>query len=150
MGSLLARLLARFSEPSSYAGLGAILALVGFNLPDAELGQVVQFLAAGSGLLAIVLKERGVIKMLAPIAVVAVALTACTTAELQQTQQRAAPYQEQIARLCGVAMTLAPFSGPVAPWILGGCSTEAAVARLALDPSSAEWLGGLIDKARNR
>jgi len=30
----LAYLLARFSEPSSYAGLGAVLALIGWNLPE--------------------------------------------------------------------------------------------------------------------
>lgn len=75
-------------------------------------------------------------------------LVACTTTELQQAQQRAVPYQQQIAQLCGIAMTLAPLAGPVAPWIVAGCSTEDAIARLALDPSSAEWLGDLIVKAR--
>ena len=36
---ILAYLLARFSEPSSYAGLGAVLALAGWNLPDPTLAQ---------------------------------------------------------------------------------------------------------------
>ena len=54
----LAYLLARFSEPSSYAGLGGVLALAGLNLPDPLLGQHVQLLAAGCGLLALLLKER--------------------------------------------------------------------------------------------
>ena len=40
--------LARFSEPSSYAGLGAILALAGLHFSDTDLGQLAQFLAAGS------------------------------------------------------------------------------------------------------
>ena len=31
---MVAFVLARFSEPSSYAGLGALLALVGWNLSD--------------------------------------------------------------------------------------------------------------------
>jgi sulfite exporter TauE/SafE len=57
----LAYLLARFSEPSSYAGLGAVLGLVGWHLPDSEIGAIVQFLAAGCALIALFLKERGVI-----------------------------------------------------------------------------------------
>jgi sulfite exporter TauE/SafE len=56
---ILAHILARFSEPSSYAGLGAILALAGWHLSDTVLGQVVQLLAAACGLLALGLKERG-------------------------------------------------------------------------------------------
>ncbi len=55
---LLAYLLARLSEPSSYAGLGALLALFGWNLPDTLLGQLAQLLAAGCGFLALCLKER--------------------------------------------------------------------------------------------
>jgi hypothetical protein len=56
---MLAYLLARFSEPSSYAGLGAVLALAGWNLADPTLAAVAQFLAAGCALLALILKERG-------------------------------------------------------------------------------------------
>jgi sulfite exporter TauE/SafE len=56
---ILAYLLMRFSEPSSYAGLGALLALLGWNLPETILGQLVQGLAAGCALLALVLKDRG-------------------------------------------------------------------------------------------
>jgi sulfite exporter TauE/SafE len=55
---ILADLLARFSEPSSYAGLGAILALAGWNLPDPALAQLVQLLAAACGLIALCLKDR--------------------------------------------------------------------------------------------
>ena len=51
-------LLARFSEPSSYAGLGAVIALVGFHLSDTEFGAVTQFVAAGCALAALLLKER--------------------------------------------------------------------------------------------
>jgi hypothetical protein len=36
----LAYLLARFSEPSSYAGFGAVLALIGWNLPEPVLAQI--------------------------------------------------------------------------------------------------------------
>lgn len=74
--------LARFSEPSSYAGLGAILALAGFHFSDTDLGQLAQFLAAGSGLAALLLKERGAIQaLLMPLALGALALgglTACS------------------------------------------------------------------------
>jgi hypothetical protein len=52
-------LLARFSEPSSYAGLGALLALVGWHLPDSFLGPLAQLLAALCALLALAIRERG-------------------------------------------------------------------------------------------
>ena len=58
---LLGYLLARFSEPSSYAGLGALLAFTGWNLPDPVFGQLVQTLAAVCGLVALCLKERGLL-----------------------------------------------------------------------------------------
>jgi hypothetical protein len=56
---VLAYLLARFSEPSSYAGLGALLALAGWNLSDPALAQLAQGLAAGCGLVALCLNEGG-------------------------------------------------------------------------------------------
>lgn len=59
---VLAYLLARLSEPSSYAGLGAALALLGWHLSDPVLAQFVQFLAAGCALLALLLKERGLLR----------------------------------------------------------------------------------------
>ena len=51
-------LLARFSEPSSYAGLGAMFALLGWNVPEAAVGYLIQGLAAACALLALVLKDR--------------------------------------------------------------------------------------------
>jgi len=54
-------LLARFSEPSSYAGIGALLALLGVQASDPVLADLAQLLAAGCGLLALILKERGLI-----------------------------------------------------------------------------------------
>jgi hypothetical protein len=65
MMRILAYLLTRFSEPSSYAGLGALLALLGWNLPETVLGQLVQGLAAACALLALVMKERGVVPVIA-------------------------------------------------------------------------------------
>jgi hypothetical protein len=58
---LIAYLLARFSEPSSYAGLGALLALLGWNLSDTAACELIQFLAAGCGLLGLLLKDRGLL-----------------------------------------------------------------------------------------
>jgi len=75
----LAFLLARLSEPSSYAGLGALLALAGLNFSDSVLGQLAQFLAAGCGLAALFLKERGLIQMIVIAAMLSTALGACGT-----------------------------------------------------------------------
>ncbi len=74
---VLAYLLARFSEPSSYAGLGALLALVGWNLSDTIVGQLTQLLAAGFGLLALFLKERGLIRAIVLVFAVVPALAGC-------------------------------------------------------------------------
>ena len=74
---VLAFLLARFSEPSSYAGLGALLALVGLHFSDSDLGQIAQFLAAGCGLAALLLKERGILRTIALMAMLGGALGAC-------------------------------------------------------------------------
>lgn len=73
-------------------------------------------------------------------------LTACTSAQLD----RAASYQSQIAGACAVATTLSPIAGPYAPFIVGACATEAAIARLALDPSSLDWIRDLVSKIRER
>jgi len=73
----LAYVLARLSEPSSYAGLGAILALLGIHFSDSVLGQLAQFLAAGCGLAALFLKERGLIQMIVLAAMLGTALGAC-------------------------------------------------------------------------
>ena len=74
---ILAYMLARFSEPSSYAGLGALLALVGWNLSDSILGQLIQLLAAGCALLALFLKERGLIAAIVLLFAVVPTLTGC-------------------------------------------------------------------------
>jgi hypothetical protein len=70
-------LLARFSEPSSYAGLGAALALLGWNVSDPTLSQIIQCSAALCGLLALFLKDRGLAKMVVLAIVTAPLLTAC-------------------------------------------------------------------------
>ena len=57
---ILAYILARFSEPSSYAGLGAALALLGLHLSDPILADLTQLLAAGCGL-GVPLAVRGLV-----------------------------------------------------------------------------------------
>jgi hypothetical protein len=74
---ILAYLLARFSEPSSYAGLSAALALLGLHLPDPALAAMVQLLAAGCGLVALLLKERGLIAAIMLVFALAPILSAC-------------------------------------------------------------------------
>ena len=77
---ILAYLLKRFAEPSSYAGMGAILAALGLSFSDSMLGQIAVFFAAGCGLLAVVLKERGIIPAIALVAALgagSLALSAC-------------------------------------------------------------------------
>ena len=58
---ILAYLLARLSEPSSYAGLGAILTLLGWNLPQPVLADIVQAAAGICALVAFLLKEQGLL-----------------------------------------------------------------------------------------
>ena len=58
---ILAYLLARLGEPSSYAGLGAILTLLGWNLPQPLLADIAQAAAGLCALLAFLLKERGLL-----------------------------------------------------------------------------------------
>jgi len=88
---ILAYLLARFSEPSSYAGIGAVLALLGLHFSDTVIGQLAQFFAAGCALAALLLKERGIINglVLAAGLAVAVALTACQ--QIADTAKKADP-----------------------------------------------------------
>jgi hypothetical protein len=74
---ILSYLLARFSEPSSYAGLGALMALTGWNLSDSIVGQLAQMFAAGCALLAVALKERGKIGAIALVFALVPALTGC-------------------------------------------------------------------------
>ena len=116
---ILAYLLARFSEPSSYAGIGAVLALLGLHFSDTIIGQLAQFLAAGLA--------------------AAVALAACQ--QIADTAKQADP---KLVALCDTAMLLSPLAGPYAPWITAGCGTAEAIAKLAEDPTSTAWVEKLI------
>jgi hypothetical protein len=139
--TILAYLLARFSEPSSYAGLGAALAILGLHFSDTMTGQLAQFLAAGCALAALFLKERGIIKSLVlPLGLAAaVALAAC-----QPVADTATKIDPRLAAACEAAIALSAVAGPYATWIAAGCGTAAAIARLAHDAASAAWVEKLI------
>lgn len=78
------------------------------------------------------------------IAGLALALSACTAAQVERAQS----YHDTLAAVCAVAMREAPNNPKLAPWIIGGCASEAAIAKLALDPGSLVWVNDLIAKAR--
>ena len=118
----LAYLLARFSEPSSYAGLGAVLALLGVHFSDSLTGQIAQSLAALCALAALLLKERGIIKSLALIGILVAGATlaACAPVATAKTDDPA------LIAACDAAITLSPIAGPYAVWIEAGCGTAEA------------------------
>lgn len=71
---------------------------------------------------------------------VALTLAGCNPQQLADAQR----YQADIAAVCQQAMIVAPFFPKVAPWLVGACESEAAIAKLALDPSSLTWLKGIL------
>jgi len=78
----------------------------------------------------------------------AVSLGGCAPGQVADTAATAAGYQAKIAAACNTAMLVAPLVPAVGPWIIAGCGTEAAIAKLALDPTSLQWVNGLIANAR--
>ena len=94
-------LLARFSEPSSYAGLGAVLGLLGPHFSDTMVGQLAQFLAAGCALAALLLKERGVIKGLALTIGLAAALGLAACQQIADTAKTVDP---RLTAACDAAL----------------------------------------------
>ena len=75
-------------------------------------------------------------------------LTACSAAQVQQAVTTASDVTGQVKTLCTAALPLAAAAGPVAPYILAGCASDSAINTLAQDPSSVQWLNGLIADAQ--
>ena len=119
----LAYLLARFSEPSSYAGLGAVLALLGVHFSDSLIGQIAQSLAALCALGALLLKERGIIKSLALTGILVAGATLAACAPVAATAKKIDP---ALIAACDAAITLSSIAGPYAVWIDAGCGTAEA------------------------
>lgn len=57
--TLLPFILARLREPSTYAGLGGLLAAAGIHLPDATLNAAISAAVALAGFAAVLLPEIG-------------------------------------------------------------------------------------------
>ena len=74
---ILGYFLARFSEPSSYAGLGAVFALLGWHLSESMSGQLIQLAAGACGVFALALRERGLLKAIVLVVAMSPALSAC-------------------------------------------------------------------------
>ena len=55
---MIAFVLARLREPSSYAGLGALLAAAGIRADDAVVQATIQVLVAAAGLIAVLMPEK--------------------------------------------------------------------------------------------
>jgi hypothetical protein len=108
---VLAYLLARFSEPSSYAGLGAVLALLGVHFSDSLTGQIAQSLAALCALAALLLKERGVIKSLVFIGILVAGATLAACVPVAATTI-ATNIDPALIAACDAAITLSPIAGP--------------------------------------
>ena len=56
---MLKGILDRLKEPSTYAGVGSLLGLVGVNFAPAELNAIIGVLTAIAAALAIFLREKG-------------------------------------------------------------------------------------------
>jgi hypothetical protein len=118
----LAYLLARFSEPSSYAGLGAVLALLGVHFSDSLTGQIAQSLAALCALAALLLKERGIVKSLALTGILVAGATLAACAPVATAEK----IDPALIAACDAAITLSSIAGPYAVWIEAGCGTAEA------------------------
>jgi hypothetical protein len=125
---ILAYLLARFSEPSSYAGLGALLVLLGWNLSDPVFGTATQLLAAGCALLALVLKERGLIRAIVLVFAVVPALAGCAAAP--------AAVLAGMGSVGSVITAADKLTEAASPYVVSAC-TEYAKARAAADATVA-------------
>lgn len=75
----------------------------------------------------------------------ALALAACAgSPPNQQIASKAQAIQPALIAACNTAMTLAPLAGPYAQFIVAGCGTTEAVDKLAADPSSTQWVNGIV------
>jgi len=133
---IVAYVLARFSEPSSYAGLGALLALAGVHFSDSDLGQLAQFLAAGCALAALLLKERGMIQVLALMVLAAGALGACTSTGAP-TATEIASTAKAVLTVTQQAMCQAQAAANLASAVAAGAGDPSAAAAASLASTAA-------------
>lgn len=67
-------------------------------------------------------------------------LAACSAAQINAAAT-------QIQSACADAAPLLPIAGPLAPYIGAACTVDG-IAKLASDPSSAQWIGQLIGQVK--
>lgn len=73
-----------------------------------------------------------------------VVLVACTPGQ----QQIVSTVTSAVSLACSAAAPFVPIAGDIAPFIVAGCLTEQGLAKLAADPSSAEWVNGLVAQVK--
>ena len=73
--------------------------------------------------------------------IVALSLAGCTPQQVATGTQ----YTEQIAAVCAQASAVLPMFPQLTPW-LSACQSAAGIARLALDPSSLQWLLDILSR----
>ena len=85
----------------------------------------------------------------------AIALAGCSTAQVAQTQAVLAAVPAELAAACSAASSAAANAratvnggaantvSNVSSYVTAGCATGEAIAALAADPSSTEWVKGL-------
>lgn len=83
--------------------------------------------------------------LLATITCISLVGCADLVSKINTTAIKAGP---ALTTACNTAMELAPLADPIAPWIIGGCSTAEAIDKLAADPNSLNWVNDLIAKAK--
>lgn len=89
------------------------------------------------------------IKLAASVAAL-LALGACSAQQQQDFTADAAKVQPALQTACNDAMAIAniaglvPGVGAIVPYINVGCGTAEGLAKLAADPSSAQWVGEQI------
>lgn len=79
----------------------------------------------------------------------AATVAGCSSAAINKNANKIAP---ELAAACQSAVTLAniaglvPGVGAIVPYINAGCATAEGLDKLAADPSSTQWVDGLIEQ----
>lgn len=76
-------------------------------------------------------------------------LAACSSAQLKQAQDVAGKVDSVLTTACTDALAVAGLVPAIGLYITAGCATAEGIAKLAADPTSAQWLGELIGKIKS-
>lgn len=155
---ILLSLLAKFAQPSSWAGLSGVLALCGVNVSAGTLATIIQVGAGVCGLIAIVINERGhaasrvLIAFMVP-AGLAVTLGGCNPAVSADQAKISTAIETACTDVTSAAALAAPFAAgspslaSVLTFATASCGSADAVAALATkavnDPTTVAWAENL-------